>query len=138
MSEIDTARKLTRSEIEVLSDECLKNSNRDLYKRIRDMKNDKIASYQAGLANGSVSKDVADGIIGVLTTDVQICDALIATDFDDAASIDRTLDIILAIVRHSPQPSHQSEYTMGLSDNDASIEIFYGKVIRELQNRVSA
>ena len=135
MSEIDAARILTRSEIEVLAGECLSNANRDLYTRIRDMTNDKIAAYQSA-SGGAIEKDVADGIIGVLTTDVQICDALIATDFDDPKSVDKSIEVIKAIVKHSPRPSHQVEYIRGLTDNEASMEIFYGKVITELQDRI--
>lgn len=136
MSGIDAARVLTSSEIKVLSDNCLSNDNRDLYKRIKEMKTGKISLYQAAAKQGSISNEVAEGIIGVLSTDVKICDELIITDFGSQSSVDKALVTIKSIVKNSPQPSHQIEYIQSLSDNDASMEMFYGDVIRELQSMI--
>lgn len=134
MSGIDAARILTRSEIKVLSDNCLSNDNRDLYKRIKEMKEEKISFYRAAADNKSIPIDVSEGIIGVLSTDVRICDALIVTDFDNQSSIGAALDAIKEIVKNSPLPSHQTEYIQSLSNNEASMELFYGDIIRELQS----
>lgn len=137
MSEIDAARILTRSEIEVIPDgEYLSNKHRDLFIGIRDMKLSKIRGFQDAKAAGTVPEDVCVGINGVLTADVAICDVLIATDFDDKANVNVALELIKGIVKHSPQPSNQKEYAQSLTDNEASMELMYSKTIEDIQNLI--
>ncbi len=137
MSEIDAARILTRSEIEVIPDgEYLSNKHRDLFVGIRDMKLSKIRGFQDAKAAGGVSEEVCVSINGVLTADVAICDVLIATDFDDKENVNIALELIKGIVKHSPQPNHQKEYAQGLSDNEASMELMYSKTIEDIQKLI--
>lgn len=137
MSEIDTAQSFTRSELEVIPDgEYLSNDRRDILQGIRDMKQGKIRAFQEATAAGAIDAEVCNGVTGALMTDVAICDTLINTDFGNEASVDHAMKIIKSVVSASPQPSHQEDYTRSLTDNEASMELFYAKVIEALQARM--
>lgn len=137
MDEVDIARTLTRSDIEVLPDNgYLCNKNKDLFKAIRDMKQAKIKAFQEAAAKGEVKKDVCDDIVGVLNTDVAMCDALIGTNFDDEASIEKSAELIKGIIRGSPAPGHQEEYNATLNQNEASMELLFYRIVLELQKKL--
>ncbi len=137
MDEVEIARTLTRSDIEVLPDNgYLCNRNKELFKAIRDMKQQKIRAFQEASAAGRVPKDASDDIVGVLNTDAAVCDALIGTDFDDEESIARAAELIKGIIRSSPAPGHQAEYTATLTQNEASMEILFCRIVLELQKKL--
>lgn len=137
MDEVDIARTLTRSDIEVLPDNgYLCNKNKDLFKAIRDMKQTKIRAFQDAAAKGQVDKAVADDIAGVLNTDVAVCDALIGTNFDDKTSVENSAELIKGIIRSSPAPGHQEEYNATLTQNEASMELLFLRIILELQKNL--
>lgn len=55
------------------------------------------------------------------------------TDFDDPADVSATLSLVSSVVTSSPEPCNQSDYIAVLTDNEASMEVAYSKMIKELQ-----
>lgn len=134
MSSIDAARNLTCSYIEEIPDGTLvSNDHRDLMAAIRDMKVGKILAFHDAMRKGEASREVGRNVISVLKSDVLVCDALIVTDFDDPTDVSATLSLVSSVVTSSPEPSNQSDYIAVLTDNEASMEVAYSKMIKELQ-----
>lgn len=100
------------------------------------MKQAKIRAFQDAESAGNVAGDVCLGITGTLMTDVAICDALISADFGNEASVSCALNLIRSIVSGSPEPGSQDEYTKSLTDNEASMELYYSKVVEAVQARM--
>lgn len=139
MNEIDVAQSFTRSELEVIPEgELLSNAHRDIYQGIRDMKLSKIRLLQAAVTTGELEADVATGIVGTLSMDVAICDALLCADFGSADSVAIALGLIKSIVAGSPRPGSEEVYVKTLNENELSMEMLYGKIVAEIQAKMKA
>lgn len=137
MDEIEVAKSLTHSTIEVIEDsQCLANKGKEVLAAVRDMKQSKIAQFELAASSGSIDRALSDGIVGSLETEIAICDVLLDTDLDNESYLEAAFGKIKDIVRSAPAPGNQLFYNSVLSPNEAALEAHFARTITELQRRM--
>lgn len=137
MDEIEVAKSLTRSTIEVIDDsQCLSNKGKEVLAAVRDMKQSKIAQFESAASSGSIDRALSEGIVGSLRTEIAICNVLLDADLDDESDMETAFVKIKDIVRSAPAPGNQLFYNSVLSPNEAALEAHFARTITELQRRM--
>ncbi|MDO5861306.1 MAG: hypothetical protein Q4Q58_00630 [Thermoplasmata archaeon] len=111
----------------------LSNESIDTIRRVKAMKDSKIDETLEAYEKGEIDVDVCDDIVGFLKTDVAICDALLGIDFTVKASVVAGFKRIIEAVKDSEDPKHQDEYVHSLTEDEASLEYSYSRVVNSLQ-----